>query len=417
MQEAADAVAFSAAIAEARGMNIIVLINMVMAAILAVRVALNMLILIIGILAAVFDIIAAIPLFGSWAIPIASALDTAEATLVELDETLTPIIDEALQGLHVAWTAVKDATPALVEATVVPEMIKHYPLISQGLELTPPPALGSFELPVENGSNDKLCKEAGKAVGAIIGDLLGGGSSSGLGKVLGDITSAIDGADPSYFCQLPGTSVGPAPSSLCDTANNAATSAGGAPFDAGEDAGAAIQSACSGKGKTGTPLSGAAEEYSPAQVRTDPPWWNGINDAQIGTALTASDKAIQFANYDPKFAKIAAHGAITVKDPSATSGQTLAFAQAEYFYDQPGAWPGLQDDAMWNYYWRARFRLTRPSTWADGLGTIVDATALGFGTSVTEGEASGLVSKNVTNDYAKGKLDESLAEVKVPFVH
>src|SRR4051812_40836726 len=45
MQEAADAVAFSGAVLHARGMNLIVLINLLMAVVLAIRVALKMLIL------------------------------------------------------------------------------------------------------------------------------------------------------------------------------------------------------------------------------------------------------------------------------------------------------------------------------------------------------------------------------------
>src|SRR5690606_12166406 len=42
MQDAADAAAFSAAVTHARGMNLLVLINMVMAALLAVLVALKL---------------------------------------------------------------------------------------------------------------------------------------------------------------------------------------------------------------------------------------------------------------------------------------------------------------------------------------------------------------------------------------
>src|SRR5262249_25403735 len=61
MQEAADAVAFSGATLHARGMNLLVLLNLLMAVVLAVRVALKMMILVLTILTAILTLIAFIP--------------------------------------------------------------------------------------------------------------------------------------------------------------------------------------------------------------------------------------------------------------------------------------------------------------------------------------------------------------------
>src|SRR5258708_13522805 len=66
MQEAADAVAFSGATLHARGMNLIVLINLLMACVLAVRVALKMLILALTVATVFFGILGVIP-FMEWA--------------------------------------------------------------------------------------------------------------------------------------------------------------------------------------------------------------------------------------------------------------------------------------------------------------------------------------------------------------
>ena len=55
MQEAADATAFSAAVLHARGMNLLVMINLIMACVLAVRVALKVAYIVLNVLAIAFS--------------------------------------------------------------------------------------------------------------------------------------------------------------------------------------------------------------------------------------------------------------------------------------------------------------------------------------------------------------------------
>ena len=359
MQEAADSVAFSAAIIQARGMNIIVLINLLMAAILAIRVAINMLKLLCTVLGALFSALGLIP-FLEWMEPIGDALDEFAVLLTEVDAETTPFIDDALTGLHDAWTAVKDATPALAEAAGLEMEEKYAPLVDMGASVpgvskSLPPE--SEVLPVQDGSLDKLCREAGDAVGGFFGLILGGNTvvSNALAGPLG----ALAGGDPSYFCQLPGLT-GESPDVSSSTCNDAK---GKVSND--KDASAKANAACdnaAGATSVGTPLTGAPSEYAPAEIRQEPTQWrNGINEAQIAAMLTVSSKGKSFVDHDPKLVKIASVGKVNMPEPSLASGQTAAWAQAEFFYDWPGAWADMKDDAMWNFYWRARFRLTKPS--------------------------------------------------------
>jgi hypothetical protein len=82
MQDAADAAAFSAAVMDARGMNLIALINIIMAAALAILVALRAIQLLC---------IAGIAIAGALAWPTAGASLAAIPPLSELESTVSDI--------------------------------------------------------------------------------------------------------------------------------------------------------------------------------------------------------------------------------------------------------------------------------------------------------------------------------------
>ncbi len=114
MQEGADAVAFSTAVINARGMNVIVLVNLLMAAILAIRVAINLIKYTLIILAGIFDVLGDVPFLPTavffhglelLAVEGAQAMQTA-------DNVTRQPIDEALILLNKAETFVQYATPA-----------------------------------------------------------------------------------------------------------------------------------------------------------------------------------------------------------------------------------------------------------------------------------------------------------------
>src|SRR5687767_1082344 len=92
MQEAADAIAFSGAVLHARGMNLIVLINLIMAAILAIRVALKVAQLA---LVTVGTVLSLIPFTA----PAAPPFFTAAGYLNTPIGITRPLINNALKGL------------------------------------------------------------------------------------------------------------------------------------------------------------------------------------------------------------------------------------------------------------------------------------------------------------------------------
>jgi hypothetical protein len=200
MQEAADAVAFSGATLHARGMNLIVLINLLMAVILALRVALKMLILALEIATVFFAALALVP-FMQWAGGVATATGDGAADLQSVLSDIDPLIDDALEALHEVETVVARIVPpaASLGAVQVGEKYKPPVSIPVGTDLDEV----ASGLPVTDGSEDVLCKKAGEAVAMVIAWPLSviPGISEGMSLfkgMLGDITEAGSG----YFCEM-----------------------------------------------------------------------------------------------------------------------------------------------------------------------------------------------------------------------
>jgi hypothetical protein len=134
-------------------------------------------------------------------------------------------------------------------------------------------------------------------------------------------------------------------------------------------------------------VQGTSGNKNPAQV--DPAWHNGIDAAQIVGVVLADSTNVKFVNRASKFEQIAAqyHTQDTVKYDSpgnAVLGVSLgpvdptmnAWAQAEFFYDCSGDWQSSgcnnnDQEAMWNFHWRARFRLVNPDVFM--LGRYISA--------------------------------------------
>ncbi len=431
MQEAADSVAFSAAVIQARGMNIIVMINLIMAAILAIRVVVNMVKAVVTVLTAVFAGIAAIEPFGAWAIPIASALGDFLADLQEFESNvLNPAVDNALQGLNTAWNAIADATPAAAIAGAE-EMQSKYPVtmapgvFSSGL----PPS--TMSLPVTDDSLDKLCNEADSDVGNLISDVVPGA----IGSLLGGALTAVLNLAPSYFCGLPGGSSSPPDlSGLTNSACGNATGQACNQADAAtqnynqlvaQDASASAiasaqsqmngynnvcnqtQSNCSDAGSSassslGSNQSSGGGDEAPAAVNSD--WYDGCAAGQIMSGLLSDSSSQSRVGVSPKFVSIAGQGKVTMNGPDITKGQTASWAQAEFFYDQGGPWSGMSPNAMWNFYWRARFRLSNPNSLGGDTALVAgyaDAASLRWGAAVVADGAKSLGGTNFYTGVAK----------------
>jgi len=162
LQDAADAGALSAAIMHARGMNMIALVNQVMAAIVAILVMIR---LFQALMIAVAAIAAALAFWTAGASlsvvpPATQAANAAQQAFDYLKNITTPI----LRGLHVFELGLKYGMPIAAEARVIDTVRGHYhPPADIGFAIP-----GHFPLPVEDGQWRELCEKAGEYAGTLI---------------------------------------------------------------------------------------------------------------------------------------------------------------------------------------------------------------------------------------------------------
>ncbi len=450
LQEGADAVAFSAATIEARGMNIIVLINLIMAAILAIRVAINVVKYALILAGGIFTALSFIPFVGAVFAAAASASFSGAEAMQDLDNSTRTAIDDALIALHGTWEVVEYSTPAAAFAGAEEHAGKYGPIVvtpslifgaTVGTSGSAPggTSSGGIGLPVEDGSLSRLCEGAftadkellQAAMPGVIGDIGGAAMST-----IGSLAEGIGAGD--LFCELGGGSANPDLSQLtsaassstcqsqrqqpCDAASAANTklqtdsgTCGYSPGDTpatpetpcqmqvdadnsdyqnkngtchqfdncesnasnGQGGGqSAAQAKVNGKGKSG----GSEGDKFPAKVQKD--WHDGIDAAQIVSVVFSTEGGSGFVNTAPKFERIASRyqkQTVKYESPGSILGagpadpSMNAIAQAEFFYDCQGDWKGCNSDenAMWNFHWRARFRLVNTS--ASSAGTYLEA--------------------------------------------
>src|SRR5688572_19102538 len=145
MQDAADASALGTAIGHARGMNLIVFINLVMAALVAILLALKVIEMM---LTALLLILAAI----SWFVPPAAAaiqpVNSARQTVRDIHDAAKNIIDPLLKVLHITERVVASIMPALAVAKTAIDIKENYPDVVAD---TPPLGIPTrLTLPVED---------------------------------------------------------------------------------------------------------------------------------------------------------------------------------------------------------------------------------------------------------------------------
>lgn len=197
MQDAADAAVLSTAIVHARGMNLIVLVNIIMAALLSVLVTVKLIetLAIIGV---------GIALGLSWvtmggslvAIP---PLNTVRSSMQEVYETLKPDVFEALSALHDVSDGVRDATPGVA-------LILAQADIESGA--TVPETHGVVfgtrrhsDLPVEDDEFSVLCGKAGGLPAQLAEQALK--PLPGVSEVMGLLVSPMNSLASSlsqWFC-------------------------------------------------------------------------------------------------------------------------------------------------------------------------------------------------------------------------
>ncbi|MCB9666540.1 MAG: Tad domain-containing protein [Myxococcales bacterium] len=192
MQDGADASAYSAAIIHARGMNMIVMFNIIMAALLAILVALKLIstvaIVVIGLLS-----IAAVYGCG----PLCTkAIPTVRKTRTAVDkayDVLKKPILMVLEALHCGEIGLRYGIPVISQARTLAEISPAY---------KPPVRLGVIwpiyaQLPVEDDAFDTLCTKAGQYAGELASIPF---QSIGIGFIIKEPIAALAKTFPSYFC-------------------------------------------------------------------------------------------------------------------------------------------------------------------------------------------------------------------------
>ena len=194
LQDAADSGALSAAIMHARGMNMIALVNQVMAALVAVLVTLKMFETLM-LLAQGLAVLLSVPTYGA-SMSVVPPAKTAENASKSAYEALKGIITPAVQGLHYFELGLKYSMPGAAQLRVI-ESVEHF---------TPPAAFGfaipgAYPLPVEKGTWSDLCEKAGEHAGRMIAMPIDATIPiADVGAPLSAAGGALAGTFSSYFC-------------------------------------------------------------------------------------------------------------------------------------------------------------------------------------------------------------------------
>jgi hypothetical protein len=241
LQDGADAVAFGSAVYHARGMNIIALINLVMAAVLMVLVAFK-----IGqVLLGIANIASC--LIGAFLNPVCNMTTAAQAPYANWVMKVEQIVDKILRVLYQTSNAVAIGMPWVAEGKAILVAGQYKPTVDGGfmlsISLVPGPverAVGGlvakkpaattggsatpggattptgetkkpskegmrWGLPVQDDEYSNLCKRAAKNVTHLVflpfkAIPVIGGLAAGIEKFASSAVSGVVGFFSSYFC-------------------------------------------------------------------------------------------------------------------------------------------------------------------------------------------------------------------------
>ncbi len=200
MQDAADAAALGAAISHARGMNFIALVNILMAALVMILLALKLLETVIIILMGVLTGIAATGFGAAGAVPAIAALESARSAVNAANEAAKGVIFPLLRGMSQVSNAVRVSTPAVAELLTISDVVNGRDPADFGFML---PA--RMTLPVEKDQFSVLCAHAGANLAELA--TLPLSPIPGISLVRDTLESAmgqLSGSLSAYFCGKPG---------------------------------------------------------------------------------------------------------------------------------------------------------------------------------------------------------------------
>jgi hypothetical protein len=200
LQDAADAAAFSSAVLHARGMNVLALLNMLMAALLAVLVALKLVEVITGIAIVAISVIAFFLPGAAAAIP---PIGQLRSGVIEAHDALSPGIHTALEAMHVAATGVRTLVPVASQANAL-EIVANQPGSPAQVGFAVPMRA---TLPTEDGSFAQICAKSGDYVGDLTRWALEALHVGGeIGDIVSEATSDLVRSRGEWFCGDEGSS-------------------------------------------------------------------------------------------------------------------------------------------------------------------------------------------------------------------
>lgn len=200
MQDAADAAALGAAISHARGMNFIALVNILMAALVMILLALKLLETVIIILMGVVTAIAATGFGAIISGSLLPALEGARSAVNAANEAAKGVIFPLLRGMSQVSNAVRVSTPAVAELLTISDVVNGRDPADFGFML---PA--RMTLPVEKDQFSVLCAHAGENLAELA--TLPLSPIPGISVVRDTLESAmgqLSGSLSAYFCGKPG---------------------------------------------------------------------------------------------------------------------------------------------------------------------------------------------------------------------
>ncbi len=415
LQDASDAAGFASAVYLARGMNLIVDLNLVMSAILSIIVVLKVIEAVCGVASA----ICAVACFFTGGLtcaavdPLDDAVEWAQNTSTDLD----PDVREALQGVNTVATVVAVGMPwvaAIKSVTVGPV---YYPQVTSqaggftaAVDVSMVPSLNwatsggspaSIEntrwgLPVQEGEFSDLCGHAATFVPNLIVDAIAvsithdpNASTPSWLNAVDHVLEDVIGTFPDYFCDA-GTVDGEDAEkqedknakTFCDKQSKRFDQCVKAEAPPG-DGGAAPPVNLSKDSPCGDGVGGLVDtakkkdSKNPAfdsdgcesdQKKKNPPG-DQIKESALPKAIFQYAKngndymsvwsfsSGQFSNFEKMGISIASWKGVASAD---TTGVHM-LSKAEFFYaTEGGSWDDYADEVMWNPRWVARMRRVAP---------------------------------------------------------
>jgi hypothetical protein len=358
---AADAIAFSTAVVHARSLNLIALLNILTAAILAVRVVLRVLELAIVILA--------IPTFG--------ASLAALPPVLAVDEASIPGINAAVMSLGTSAQIVATSVPAMARAAATYIGRRYQPLVKDAIVTNAGAESleGVMGLPIDvDTTGDQECGHAASFMPDMLKKPLSMIGFGWLASAVSKPARKIVGTGPTalFFCgmgmNLPSDGPGSSLPGTEDLAKQAEENCKKQVTDAGLDPlsreGQDHYRQCKATSSDLVNAAGAAAGQVAAQLANEAlglilPTTMGIKDWQNGDPYwqILAVPTLDLSSMDPNaMVSLAAFGKASVG--GIPKGVDRAMAEAEFYYDCTDYWEdgdcGGPEEPMWNLRWKAR---------------------------------------------------------------